>query len=386
MSCKKLKILMVMDSFSAGGAQRVVLELLRAAAADGHDVYLAVSIAKGELLQDLPDDVPVFEYGKYRGLHHVVKLKNFFERVCVENEIDVIFSNMTQINKAVLRANLLYRLAPPVFVIEHTNITRYTNVRRSFWKSLLRPIELSYLYRTAAGVIAVSDEICDEVASILKLNRSNITTIHNPISIQSNYVPGPIDKCFGASDKTFISVGRLDDVKNFSLLINAFWAMRSLREGYNDSLIIVGDGGQFEDLKRLVSELELNDAVEFTGFTKDVCKYLLRADLFVSSSRHEGFPLAILEAVANGLPCVATSTTGSRELSRYIGCVNVVEDHTISALSTAMINAINDTKLHVSRDDLSFIQKLQPDKIFQEYKNFVNKKINFTEGKCCHEH
>jgi hypothetical protein len=50
-----------------------------------------------------------------------------------------------------------------------------------------------------------------------------------------------------------------------------------------------------------------------------------------------------------------------------------------------MINAINDTKLHVSRDDLSFIQKLQPDKIFQEYKNFVNKKINFTEGKCCHE-
>ena len=235
-------------------------------------------------------------------------------------------------------------------------------------------------------MIAVSDEICDEVASILKLNRSNITTIHNPISIQSNYVPGPIDKCFGASDKTVISVGRLDDVKNFSLLINAFWAVRSLREGYNDSLIIVGDGGQFEDLMRLVSELELNDAVEFTGFTKDVCKYLLRADFFVSSSRHEGFPLAMLEAVANGLPCVATSTTGSRELSRYIGCVNVVEDHTISALSTAMINAINDTELYVSRDDLSFIQKLHPDKIFQEYKNFVNKKVNFNEGKCCREH
>ncbi|WP_340297073.1 MULTISPECIES: glycosyltransferase [unclassified Roseobacter] len=374
-SSKKLKILMVMDSFSPGGAQRVVLDLLRAAVADGYKVYLAVSVARGELLQDLPDGVPVFEYGKYRGLHNIFNLKFFFERVCFLNEIDVIFSNMTQLNKAVLRAKFFYRLSPPVFVIEHTNINRYIKSNNSFWKNLIRPLELSLLYKTARGVVAVSDELADEVASTLKLDRDSIATIHNPISIEANHEADRKPNHFRGPDRTFISVGRLEDVKNFSLLIKAFREVKSLREGYTDRLIIVGDGGQSGTLKRLVSEHHLDETVEFTGFTKNVREQLLKADFFVSSSRYEGFPLAMLEAVANGLPCVATPTTGSRELSRYLGCIKRSNNHTVSSLSSAMIEAIHDTELYVSKDDMNFVESLTPEIVFTRYMKFVKEKI-----------
>ena len=374
-SSKKLNILMVMDSFSPGGAQRVVLDLLRAAVADGYKVYLAVSVAKGELLQDLPDGIPVFEYGKYRGLHNIFNLKNFFRRVCIFNEIDIIFSNMTQINKAVLRANFFNRSSPPIFAIEHTNLNRYTNYNNSFWKKLIRPLELSLLYKTARGVVAVSDEVADEVASILKVDRSSIATIHNPISIRPSHQGDPNANRFCRPNRTFISVGRLEEVKNFPLLIKAFAELKSLRKGYGDRLIIVGGGRQSAALKRLVSEHRLNEIVEFTGFSRNVREQLLKADFFVSSSRHEGFPLAILEAVNNGLPCIATPTTGSRELSRYLGCIKQAESQSVSSLSAAMVEAIHDPEFYVSKSDIKFVESLTPEMVFTRYIKFVKEKI-----------
>jgi glycosyltransferase involved in cell wall biosynthesis len=108
------------------------------------------------------------------------------------------------------------------------------------------------------------------------------------------------------------TVGRLDAVKNLGVMIHALASARALNAAYR--LVLVGDGPERSALEDLAAGLGVRDAVTFTGYRPDVRRLLSGFDLFLNSSVHEGVSLTILEAMAAGLPVVATAVGGTPEV------------------------------------------------------------------------
>jgi len=108
------------------------------------------------------------------------------------------------------------------------------------------------------------------------------------------------------------TVARLDHIKNHKMMINA---LKIVHHTYPDTfLIIVGDGPERETLELLASELKLSSRVIFTGFREDTHLFYKTMDIFLLTSLSEGTAMTLLEAMATGLPCVATDVGGNPEI------------------------------------------------------------------------
>lgn len=135
---------------------------------------------------------------------------------------------------------------------------------------------------------------------------------------------------YGYSEKDFllISVAELNYNKQQDLLINVVYLLKNKIP--NLKLLLVGDGELKEHYSLQVSELGLGENVEFLGYRKDVANLLALSDIAVSSSRREGLPLNVMEAMATGLPLVVTNCRGNRDLvadgkNGYVVDINDVE-------------------------------------------------------------
>lgn len=140
----------------------------------------------------------------------------------------------------------------------------------------------------------------------------NTTLVYNGINVNeviNAARSNAFDKELGNS-KVIISVGRLERIKGFDLLIQAF----SKLNYPNTKLLIVGDGRAKQMLQQLTHTLSLEQQVIFTGSRNDVPSLLKRADIFALASHTEGLSCSILEAMAAGLPCVVTDVGGNHEL------------------------------------------------------------------------
>ena len=122
------------------------------------------------------------------------------------------------------------------------------------------------------------------------------------------------DSSPAADETVLITVGRDDPQKGYWHMIKAFYLLQKENIGQKLRLLIIG-GGSFEKEKKLCSELGIDDKVCFAGLRDNPYKYMRRSDLYLLSSNHEGFPVAMAEAMAAGIPAVAADArTGPREL------------------------------------------------------------------------
>lgn len=141
--------------------------------------------------------------------------------------------------------------------------------------------------------------------------------------------------------KTVIAMGRLTRQKGFDLLLAAFAQCRKQHPEWR--LIILGEGEERQELEALSTRLGLHESVRFPGLLRAPEDELCRADLFVLSSRWEGFPNALLEAMACGLPVVATNCpTGPADIIRNGEDGVLVPPNDVGALATAMSHLMDD--------------------------------------------
>jgi len=365
---------MLMDGFYLGGAQRVVIDLCRAClATKRHQIAIAVSKNEGPLKSDVQQNTKCYEFGEYRSWLSAGSLAKKLSDICLENDIDIIVSHMTSLNKAVARAKILNSSLPPVIAVEHTETGRQFVNARSFWKRLIRPFETKFLYKKLDKIIVVSEKIADELASFCSVDRNKIVTIHNPVDMRRAASSTTFNgKASSVIAKTVISVGRFDQVKNFPLLIRAFAAATNRRGCREDRLLLVGDGPLLQQLKDLALSLDVQEQVVFCGFQKDVFSYVRSSDIFVSTSYFEGLGNAMLEAIACDCPCIAMKTAGSQEIANYVSGIFLLDQGDEEGLSQKLYEHLENPELKVSESDKAFVAGLSPEMVLLRYQDVIN--------------
>lgn len=289
-----MRVCFVNSSLSAGGAERVMSVMANHWAAQGWDVTL-FSLDAGESYYDLHPNVQHRPLGLYAesgnavwGVINNVSRVRVLRRSIRRAKPDVVISFLTTTNIRTILATRLMRI--PVIVSEHNDPTM--DARGRIW-SVLRRV----MYPWASAVTVLTPSIRDMFPNNL---RHRLVVMPNPVS-------DPGERAYqidAEGPPLIIAVGSLSEQKGFDILLQAFATIRHRHPDWR--VLVLGEGPERQRLEKLREDLDLSGIVELPGRTREVQKALRRASLFVMPSRYEGFPMALCEAMAIGLPVVCT--------------------------------------------------------------------------------
>jgi glycosyltransferase involved in cell wall biosynthesis len=177
-----------------------------------------------------------------------------------------------------------------------------------------RTLEFWSIKRFSVSVICVSHGVYNLVNKHLLTDF--VRVIENGIDLnrKPTHFLQRTDLGLRSDDIVLVSVGRLDYQKGYDILLTALCKAKDSIP--NLHLIIVGDGSEKRNLLGLIQKLKIVDRVQLVGYQPDPFPYLVLSDIYVSSSRFEGFGLSVAEAMLSGLPVIATNIEGTRALVR----------------------------------------------------------------------
>jgi glycosyltransferase involved in cell wall biosynthesis len=242
-----------------------------------------------------------------------------------------------------LLAQCTSRGAPPVVVCRIGSDLREKVRRQAFWRRAAYRRERQRIYSAADALIGNSEGVVASLRELLGPAAPPLHCIPNPVDLDRIARLAASEDvhpwCLEARTPLVISVGRLVSAKDFATLIRAF---SQLHKRLPARLLILGEGRQRGTLQRLIRRLGLSDVAALPGFCPNPFAHLARADLFVLSSRYEGSPNALIEALACGLPCVATDCrSGPREILAEGRLGPLVPVGNALALADAMRHVLN---------------------------------------------
>lgn len=288
-----MKIVCVIGSIGVGGGAERVMSHLCNYLADRHEmVYIATDEYKGDIYY-LRDNVKLYNGLKYNNQLHALWV---LRKTILKEKPDIIISFLTFINLAVLLATAFTRI--PVIVSERGNLKT-----RKKWREYLRLI----LYPFAKGIVFQTNDARNHFKGKIF---NNSVVIHNPVFVD----PQLIDSKSTIKKKEISTIGRFEYQKNHEMTIKAFANISQKFPEYK--LMIYGGGVLEEKLHQLIDSLDLKNRVILCGRIPDVHERIKESTLFVMSSRWEGMPNSLMEAMALGLPCISTDCPvgGPKEL------------------------------------------------------------------------
>jgi glycosyltransferase involved in cell wall biosynthesis len=299
------KIALFLPSLRGGGAERTMLRLAREFVACGQHVDLVLVELEGEYLDEVPDDVNTINIDKSRSLKSLLPFISYLQT----HRPDVVLSTIPNVNLIAIWASLIVPF-PVRTVIREPNPPATSSGSKGR-KGRLTDFLCRRFYRFADHVVAISEDIVSELRPEYNVSSSDLTVIHNPVftSDITEAAAEPLDDSwFGDRDvPVVLSVGRLAEQKRFTDLLSAFTEVRKVCDA---QLVLLGEGPKRAELERRAAELGISESVKMPGFVDNPFHYMANADVFVSSSKYEGFGNVIVEALACGCPVVATDCPG----------------------------------------------------------------------------
>jgi GalNAc-alpha-(1->4)-GalNAc-alpha-(1->3)-diNAcBac-PP-undecaprenol alpha-1,4-N-acetyl-D-galactosaminyltransferase len=350
---------------AAGGAERVAATLVNAWAMRGFDVVLMPTFSgRGECFYPLSPLTRLVYLADLTGSLNGRLLPSYVQRLRAlrrflrEMRPDVVISFLPNVNVMMLLAS--FGLGLNTVVCERTDPFEMP-VGRSL--SVLRAI----LYPLASRLVVQTEAVARKFLA-LRRPVPAVTVIGNPIPDEFAVGVVPMQR-LDAFPKRLLAVGRLSEEKRFERLIQTF-ALISHR--HPDWILrIVGEGPERARLELLVAQLSLTGRVELPGRRNDINAEFMSADLFVLTSRFEGFPNALLEAMASGLPCVSTDCpSGPFEISEEGRAVLLVPVDDFSALESALDELMSNSMKRRELADLarrSVTQRFSLDRILERW-------------------
>lgn len=315
----RTRVLVTLTDLHGGGAQRVMLLLLRELERSAFEPHLAVVRNDGPLREELPADVPLHDLGARRVAAAAAPLVALARRL----HPDVLLSTIFHMNQLALLARPLLPRGTRIVIREAiTPSLSFANSPRGRLSGLL----LRLLYPTADRVVCQCRFMADDLARHFGVPPARITTIYNPIDrtrIAARAKSGGSPFAGSGPGPHVVAIGRLHYQKGFDELLRAFRGLLALEP--DARLWILGEDPDAErrtrkDLEALAAQLGVAERVRLPGFVDNPYRYLEHADLFVLSSRYEGLPNVLLEALSLGCPVLALDRPGgTREIMELAG-------------------------------------------------------------------
>lgn len=330
-----------------GGAERIVLALAGGIASRGIPVHLVLGRKEGPYLSEIPAHVRVVDLGTRRDLLALPALVRYLRR----SRPRVLISGL-HTNLIALWARRLASGTTRVIVCEHNTLSvrvhHYATDLRMRWMPRL----IRWFYPWASEIVAVSDGVADDLARATGISRDRIRVIYNPIVTPEFEAKtrAPLDHPWflPGQPPVILAVGRLTAQKDFPSLIRAF---AQARRGHSARLLILGEGEERPALQALIEELGLQESVQLPGFIINPYPYMAKSCAFVLSSRWEGLPGVLIEAMFCGTRLISTDCpSGPREILRdgQYGLIVPVGD--IEALARAITLALKGELMSPSQE------------------------------------
>jgi len=340
---REVKILVVIPSLSIGGEERIIIHILKYINRDIFEVGLCLFEKKGELLNEVPLDVPIFDLKKksrWSVLFLVIRLRSIIRK----NKPDIIFSALWYSTFISACANFIFSLKRPCLIAHEPHNHKLDIRGKRFQK--IKSVLMDWSHRKADLVVTISKGSAYSIAEDYFLEKDKIKVIHNSVDselIEKSRLEQVSDPWFKENKPIIITLGRLIPRKGFSDLLEAFRLVRNQQLAW---LIIIGAGELKSDLQNLAHKLGLEDDVLFLGYQDNPFKFISRSNVFVLSSHWEGFGSVIIEAMACGIPVVSTRCpSGPDEIitDGVNGLLVPVGD--VTAMSDAILKLLTDREL-----------------------------------------
>ena len=322
---------------AGGGAERGALKLAEGLARLGYDVDLVLAAAAGPRLAEIPADVRVVDLHSRRVLTSLPRLVRYLRR----EKPHALVSVLDHANIVALWARRLAGYPGRVVVVEQNELSEAARNGKSR-RDRTMPRLVTRFYPWADHVVCVSAGVSQDLVRLTGLPGDKVGVIFNPIVSDDilQKARAPVDHpWFRDGSSVILAVGRLRPQKDFQMLLHAFARARARRPA---RLVILGEGPERPELEALVRRLEVADDVDLPGAAGNPYAYMTRATAFVLSSRWEGLPTVLIEALSCGAPVIATDCpSGPRDIlagGRYGSLVPVGD---VAALANAIEAALD---------------------------------------------
>jgi len=326
------------SSFRAGGIEKMRLNLAAEFIRRGIAVDLVIVSGEGVLRDNIPHGARVIDLESSRTITAIPALIRYFRAT----PPDALLVSQTQNNAAAVFSRWITKANFQLTVTEHTDLSMV--IKNKSVKEKARPLAARFFYPFADAIVAVSAGAAIALSRTAGIRLNRITVINNPVfspailTLSKEKIEHPwLNR---KQSPVIIAVGRLTDAKDYPTLLKALAIVGKKR---NVKCIILGEGELRDELQAQISQLALGDAVDLHGFVDNPYAFLSKADLFVLSSKREGFPNVLVEAMACGAPVVATDCpSGPAEIldkGKYGPLVPVGD---AQALADAMLKTLDD--------------------------------------------
>lgn len=341
-----VKILFLINSLQGGGAEKVLLDTVNNLDYTKYDITVMTVIDDGLYKNQLSKDIHYRSMTNFRN-KLIRRIGSYFIQILLSPKLvySIFIRKKYDVEIAFLEGAPAKILAASTnkmskkYAWVHTDLEKYYGQQKIF-KSVE---ENTNCYKKFDKIFCVSQEAKNAFCRKFKINE-NVYTQYNVLDDFAIKQEAEQECHFKFSNKfKMISVGRLVYQKGFDRLIDACRMLSD--EGFDFELIILGEGNEREKLESSILKFNLEDKVKLLGFQGNPYKYMKQCDLFVCSSRAEGFSTVATEATILGIPIVTTACAGMNDLLGYNQYGLIVENNT-KDLFCGLKKAMEDRSLY----------------------------------------
>lgn len=293
----KKKIVICIPTLASAGAERFATELSCNINRERFEPIIMVTTKLDEnsafYKKLLSKNIRIYDFGNYGYKNKIWKIRDVIKK----EKPSIIHTNVGAALHMLLPIFLSFTNAKHLFTTHSMGYRIFGGCKKKIMK---------FCFRAKIVIpVAICDTVKKSLVDAYGLKSENIECVYNGVDTDVFY---PVEKKSNSINITFVSTGTLYHIKNHKLLIDSFSIVH--RNNPNTTLRIIGDGELKDELIEQVNYLRLENAVIFEGNQSDVAHYLNMSDVYCCTSKVEGLPIAVLEAMACGLPVITTPAGG----------------------------------------------------------------------------
>lgn len=341
------KVCFVLPSLNGGGAERAAVQILNGLDPNQWDRSMFLFAREGPYLAEVDPSIAITSadtasrWGRWRALRSFIAR----ERPDLVMAFLSFFSALSAVRAAHTRAKVVFNLQTPMSAF--LTDADYHWQRR--WHKAAFAAVARVGYAAADLIIATSHGVARDLTNTFGIDPGHIRVLANPVDLDRvrAAIAEPIDAAVLPPGEAplIVAAGRLAEAKNYPLMIEAF-AM--LRQRMPARLCILGQGELEGEVRQLIAARGLSGSVSLAGFQANPWKYIAKADVFLLTSRYEGFGNVLIEAMALAVPVVATASAGTRDIVDQDGDGLLVDSHTPQAVAAALGRVLENRDLRAS--------------------------------------